>query len=292
MKKTLLFLNVLIFAAALSAGDMISARRSFRKEAADRNYDYSYLQQKMTDPDAEIARYAITLLAKHHPEKALQAFRKLSLFADPLIAEAVLVAIADFPENETAGLRRKIFSSCSDPRLQSFGKSRLPHRMNFSLRNDPSYDHAVTVIKTIPLPKKNWKFITDPEDTGFQKEYHAAGFDDSSWRKIAVTGRWEKQNVGDYDGVAWYRLKFKMPEKIPCSGVDISFGAVDESAWVWLNGKFVGQHDIGPAGWNVPFYLNIASELKWGDENILAVRVKDTAGAGGIWKPVVIEVLQ
>jgi len=292
MKIKLFSLCVLALAAALSADDMISARRSFRKEAADRHYDHSYLQQKMTDPDVEIARFAITLLAKHHPEKALPAFRKLPLSADPLIAEALLVAIAGFPENETAGLRHKILSACPDPRLQSFGKVRLPYRMNFSLRNDPSYDHAVTVIKTVPLPKKNWKFITDPEDDGFQKKYYAAGFDDSSWRKIAVTGRWEKQNVGDYDGVAWYRLKFKMPEKIPCSGVDISFGAVDESAWVWLNGKYIGQHDIGPAGWNVAFHLNIASELKWGEENILAVRVKDTAGAGGIWKPVMIEVLQ
>ena len=292
MKKQLVFLCTLAFAAALSAGDLIAARRDFRKEAADCHYDYQYLVRKMQDPDVEIARFSITLLAKHHPGKALSAFGKISFPADPLIAEAVLIAIADFPESETAGLRHKILSSSSDPRLRPFKKARLPHRMNFSLRNDPSYDHAVTVIKKILLPKKNWNFTADPNDEGFQNRYYAEDFDDSGWRKISVTGCWEKQNVGPYDGIAWYRVKFRMPEKIHCSGVDISFGAVDESAWVWLNGKYIGQHDIGPAGWNVPFSLNIASELKWGEENILAVRVKDTAGAGGIWKPAEIEVLQ
>lgn len=292
MSKAVLLLCLLLPAVTLSAGDLISARRGFRKEAADRHFDYDYLTKKMHDPDSEIARYAVTLLAEHHPEKAVASFRKLPPPADPLIAEAVLTALAAFPENETADIRQKILASSSDPRLQTFRKVRLPRRMNVSLRNDPSYDHAVTVVKTIPLPLDNWKFITDPDDEGFQKNYYTESFDDSAWRKIAVAKNWEEQIAGSYDGIAWYRVKFAMPEKMKCSGVDISFGGVDESAWVWLNGKYIGQHDIGPAGWNVSFYLNIASELKWGEENLLTVRVKDTIGAGGIWKPVVIEVLQ
>lgn len=292
MKKTALILCIFSLAAVSLAEDVISARRNFRTEAEAGHYDYRYLQDKMRDPDAEIARFAVTLLAEHHPEKALAAFRKLPVPSDPLVAEAVLIAIAGFPENETADLRSKILSSCSDPRIRIFRKVRLPYRMNFSLRNDPSYDHAVTIIKQIPLPRGNWSFLTDPEDEGFQKNYHTVGFDDSAWRKISVTAGWEKQGIGDYDGIAWYRVRFKMPEKTECSGVDLSFGAVDESAWVWLNGKYIGQHDIGPAGWNIPFYLNIASELNWGGENLLVVRVKDTTSAGGIWKPVMIEVLQ
>lgn len=292
MKRTAVFLCVFSLAVSLCADDIIAARRSFRTEAANRHYEYGYLLEKMQDPDAEIARYAVTLLAEHHPAKAVAAFRKLSFPADPLIAEAVLIALSGFPENETADLRDRILSDCTDPALQSFRKVRLPYRMNVSLRNDPSYDHAVTVIKTIPLPHDDWSFITDPDDNGFQKNFYAVDFDDSTWRKIAIAKTWEEQNTGNYDGIAWYRVNFKMPEKMNCSGVDISFGGVDECAWVWLNGKYVGQHNIGPAGWNVSFYLNIASELKWGEENLLAVRVKDTAGAGGIWKPVIIEVLQ
>lgn len=292
MKKTVFLLCVFSFAVSASGEDIISARRDFRREAAENQYDYSYLESRMTDPDAEIARYAITLLAKHHPEKALTAFRKMPIPTDPLRAEALLIAIAAYPERDIADMRRRILAACPDPRLQVYAKVKLPYRMNFSLRNDPSYDHAVSVIEKIQLPLKNWSFITDPADEGYQKNYFAADFNDSDWRRISVGKNWESQGFKDYNGIAWYRLKFKMPPKMKCSGVDIAFSAVDEGAWVWLNGKYVGQHDIGPAGWNVPFYLNIAAELKWGEENLLTVRVKDSTGAGGIWKPVMIEVLQ
>ena len=83
-----------------------------------------------------------------------------------------------------------------------------------------------------------------------------------------------------------------MPPKSACNAVEIHFGAVDETAWVWLNGKFVGQHDVGTAGWDRPFDLNITDEINWGGENILVVRVEDTLGAGGIWKPVVINLVK
>ena len=293
MNKILLLLCVIFLPGTLPAENVIAARRNFRQEAAEKSYDYQFLVRKTADPDKEIARYAIVLLAQHHPDKTLPVLRKLAASAaDPLIAEAILTVLADYPESEAADIRRRTLAQCPDPRFQIFNKVRLPHRMNLSLRNDPAYDHAVTVIKKIKLPENNWRFTTDPDDTGFLKNYFAVNFNDTAWRKLSVTKTWEEQGVTNYDGIAWYRVKFNMPGKMDCAGVDIAFGAVDESAWVWLNGKYVGQHDIGPAGWDSSFYLNIASELKWGKENILTVRVKDTAAAGGIWKPVTIEVLQ
>ena len=40
------------------------------------------------------------------------------------------------------------------------------------------------------------------------------------------------------------------------------------------------------------FKLDITKEVKWGAENVLVVRVEDTEGAGGIWKPVTVEVVK
>ena len=77
-----------------------------------------------------------------------------------------------------------------------------------------------------------------------------------------------------------------------CNAVELAFGAVDESAWVWLNGKYIGKHDIGPDGWKVPFWLDVTREIRFGGENLLAVRVKDTEKAGGIWKPVTVDILK
>ena len=83
-----------------------------------------------------------------------------------------------------------------------------------------------------------------------------------------------------------------MPQKMDCNAVELAFGAVDESAWVWLNGVYLGSHDIGPDGWNTAFALDCTKEVRWGEENVLVVRVLDTAQAGGIWKPIHVEILK
>ena len=42
-----------------------------------------------------------------------------------------------------------------------------------------------------------------------------------------------------------------------------------------------------------PYVKNgVGDEARWGTENELVVRVNDTAGAGGIWKGVRLEVLK
>lgn len=105
-------------------------------------------------------------------------------------------------------------------------------------------------------------------------------------------GVWEDQGFADYDGVAWYTIKFKMPEKIDSNAVEVVFDAVDESAWVWLNGTYLGAHDVGPEGWKESFAMDCTKEIQWGKENVLTVRVFDAAYAGGIYKPVRIEILK
>ena len=105
-------------------------------------------------------------------------------------------------------------------------------------------------------------------------------------------GYWEFQGVEDYDGVAWYRIKFRMPEKMDHTAVEIIFGGVDESAWVWLNGKYLGCHDEGQAGVGTRFAVECTKEIAWGQENVLAVRIGDVANAGGITNPIHVEILK
>ena len=69
--------------------------------------------------------------------------------------------------------------------------------------------------------------------------------------------------------------------------LELVFGAVDESAFVWLNGEKIGEHDVGEGGWNDRFSIPITGKLKPG-ENDLVVRVLNRTGPGGIWKSVKI----
>ena len=68
------------------------------------------------------------------------------------------------------------------------------------------------------------------------------------------------------------------------------FGAVDESAWLYVNGKFAGKriYQKDP-DYYTPFALEITDTVDWKrkSQNIV-VRVEDKFGAGGIWKPVYV----
>ena len=66
----------------------------------------------------------------------------------------------------------------------------------------------------------------------------------------------------------------------------LSFGAVDESAWVYLNGVQIGEHDESDTGWDPRFEIALGDAVKLGESNTLAVRVRDRASYGGIWKSV------
>ena len=165
-------------------------------------------------------------------------------------------------------------------------------RDSIPLRERKDFDHEIKVAQTFPLPKEGWRFQLDPKEDGHLRKWYEAGFDDSAWDAIKIESAWEEQGHPGYDGVAWYRGSFDLPAKPECIGAEIAFGGVDEVAWVWINGQYVGQHDLCPSGWDKPFTLDVSAELKWGQRNQITVRVYDSTQAGGIWQPVSIQVLR
>jgi hypothetical protein len=130
--------------------------------------------------------------------------------------------------------------------------------------------------------KDGWKFTLDLEGNGTELGWAKADFDDSAWKPIQIDKGWDVQEWGKYDGLGWYRLHFKVPEAAKGKRLFLTFGAVDEDAYVWLNGKYVGRH----FGWGSPFHLEVTDAVTFGGENVMAVKVYDTLYQGGIWKPV------
>jgi hypothetical protein len=164
-------------------------------------------------------------------------------------------------------------------------------RETVSLRERRDWDHEIRVSQTILLPLDGWRLLLDPGADGHLQRWYEPDCDDSAWLPIRIGSAWEEQGQV-YDGVAWYRGWFDLPAKPECLGVEMAFGGVDEIAWVWVNGQYIGQHDLGTEGWDKPFALDVTAALQWGARNQVTVRVYDSAYAGGIWKPVTLEVLR
>ena len=148
-----------------------------------------------------------------------------------------------------------------------------------------------------------WHFRLDPKEEGVRDQWFAQT-DFSNWDGMMPTNSvWEKPVVAEghpseelrartaaYDGIAWYAQKIRIPEKWKGSRILLHFGAVDEAAEVWVNGKKAGSHPfVNPDDWKTPFEFDITDLVDWSiPEQTVTVQVTDKTGAGGIWKPVEI----
>ena len=273
-------------------------RAAFRKFLYNEETFREAVKIGLKDRDPGIRSAALYELFAHDGDKAFPVFQQMINDPAPEVGRMLAElgrSIRDRRKRES--LLRELAKHAASPEVRRTASRSIGFsffRENRPLSENPAHDHEVIRLAEIRLPLSGWAFRTDPGETGHLETvpWFAPGFDDSKWKRIGVTKTWEEQGVPDYDGIAWYRVKFRMPPKKEGQAAELCFGAVDEAAWVWLNGKYIGQHDIGPDGWKVPFRLDVSEEILWNSENSLTVRVEDTELAGGIWKPVTVEVLK
>ncbi|MBX7245212.1 MAG: hypothetical protein K1X53_06915 [Candidatus Sumerlaeaceae bacterium] len=130
-----------------------------------------------------------------------------------------------------------------------------------------------------------WKVRLDPRDAGTSAGWARADFDDSDWETTGVPGKLPEK----YDGVAWFRKSVKVDGALAKAAeegrVKLIFRQVDDHATVYVNGQIAAQH----TQWNTPFFADLSRFLTNVDTNlVIAVRVKDLGGPGGILRPVEI----
>ncbi|PKQ61450.1 hypothetical protein BZG02_15975 [Labilibaculum filiforme] len=139
------------------------------------------------------------------------------------------------------------------------------------------------------INKNDWKF--KKEDV---KNAHKAFFNDSEWLRVTIPhdfnggsdgvnrdvfdGRFDFENDVRtmYKGPAWYRTKFSVDKKQLGKRIFVEFEAVSLEAQVWVNGKKVGVHQGGYTA----FSFDITDFIKFGKENVLAVRADNSNNPG------------
>ncbi len=150
-----------------------------------------------------------------------------------------------------------------------------------------------------------WQFRIDPGEVGEKEGWQQPAFADGGWKTLKAPGNWEAQGVtdlrpgerphpkgiapySDYDGVAWYRLHFVVPKDWAGQALVLSLGSVDDQDRTYLNGKLIGETGPGLADavqvWRD--YPVPADAIMPGEENVLAIRVFDGGGPGGLAGPV------
>ncbi len=268
----------------------VKRRAEFRRQlAAD---PMRTITENLDNKDPVIrARCAYELYARYSIFKVKMVFDTSEQVSEVLLACGIDMQQTHHDDT----LLQKLAESCPNKKVRLIAKRKSSptsklFRETLRLKDNKAFDHDIVKVATIPLPTEGLKFSLDEDDEGIEKEWFAGTFDDGKWASLKI-GPWERQGY-DYNGIAWYRIRFDMPDKPACNAVELYCPSVDECAWVWLNGVYVGQHDIGPSGWNKPFWIDITADIHWGASNLLVIRVEDSAQAGGILKPMTLEVLK
>lgn len=142
---------------------------------------------------------------------------------------------------------------------------------------------AVRVKQSFDL---GWKFTK-----GDPAAAQSVGFNDSQWRMVDLPHDWSIEGPyseteptagpGGYlpTGIGWYRKKFRMPPGRQPKKFFIEFDGVYEHSEVWLNGYSMGYRPYG----YISFGYDVTQHLRLGEENVIAVRVDNSAQPNCRW---------
>jgi sialate O-acetylesterase len=135
-------------------------------------------------------------------------------------------------------------------------------------------EHRKIDIK--PAGDDQWKDLSFNDET-----VPSPDFDDTAWPVMNLPGLFEK-NLGEFDGAVWFRKKIEIPADFSGKDLELSLGPVDDMDCTWFNGEPVGSTDVG-GRWQVNRTYTVPGNLVRNGINIIAVRVLDTQGGGGIY---------
>ena len=146
-----------------------------------------------------------------------------------------------------------------------------------SLHAQPGFGEAM-------LTTKDWKFVLKDVENGQQ-----AGLDDSRWQNIDLPHDWSVKgqlsptlaSATGYlsGGIGWYRKHLEVPADKKDEKVYLYFGGVYNRSEVFVNGVSLGKR---PNGY-ISFMYDATPYIKFGEENVIAVRVDHSQSADSRW---------
>ncbi|MBD3241820.1 MAG: glycoside hydrolase [Chitinivibrionales bacterium] len=125
-------------------------------------------------------------------------------------------------------------------------------------------------------------------EIGDREEYAERKYGDDEWERVQVPNAWENEGFPGYDGYAWYRKGFVIPENLRTRQLYLKIGRVDDVDMTYFNGHLIGATGDFPPNYSTAWdtrrlYELPAEYVRYDRENSLAVRVYDPGGGGGIY---------
>ncbi len=242
------------------------------------------LKKKLTAPERK--RLELLLLANQHARLTFEAMR--AKYQKPQDAKKLAAAA-----NKLLDFRKKHRKDLDFDWENLFGNENT-----FGDVCGMKMTQTFQGLRPLQKLSDKWFFKLDPKNVGLKEKWESDPWEkiDAAWDYIYADTFWEKARchpelhaeLKKYDGIGWYATRLPSLQKYQGKKLFLVFGAVDESCWIYINGKLAGTHIFSkPDDWKTPFSIRIDNILDPKIRtNILVVRVEDKAGGGGIWQPV------
>ena len=108
-------------------------------------------------------------------------------------------------------------------------------------------------------------------------------FDDSKWEEMRLPCYYDNpENIGNYDGVVWFRRKVNIPADWQGKQLVLSLGPIDDMDAAFVNGEKVGE-TMESGYWNMERKYIIQPGLVRAGEMLIAIRMLDNGNGGGIY---------
>jgi sialate O-acetylesterase len=104
-------------------------------------------------------------------------------------------------------------------------------------------------------------------------------FIDGTWKTIRVPGLWEQQGLDDIDGNLWFRKAIDIGSDDAGKAATLDLAMIDDNDETYLNGEKIGA----TTGYNLKRKYNVPAGMLKAGKNVIAIRINDTGGGGGIW---------
>ncbi len=109
--------------------------------------------------------------------------------------------------------------------------------------------------------------------------YKEFSFDDSDWPELNQPELWEQQSIGELDGVVWLRKSIVLSDNDIKKSATIELSRIDDEDITYINGEKIGSTNM----WDAERKYRIPSGILKQGKNIIAIRIVDTGGGGGIY---------
>jgi beta-galactosidase len=134
------------------------------------------------------------------------------------------------------------------------------------------------------IPDPNEQTHPDPGISNSAKAMMRVTQNDAQWDRLLVPGRWETAG-GIWDkanGEVVYRMTVELPASVVGKDMLLSLGQIDDRDETWFNGQKVGASQGTESQYNVERKYVVPGALVKAGKNVIAIRVWDSFGGGGM----------